>query len=211
MNTQNRTLTRHSVVLAQQPIHKSVRHIGQVESLLRKLGLVPWWHRDPIRRSGSCEWSWIEIFQRDDFRCVFCGTNLAESSRALAHGSIDHLIPRSVFRNEQEANRGGNLVTSCADCNALKADWRPVALTDLAWRSRAAFIGAARHHIEAVARFRYEKDKAILAMARNGAPLQSWREERQPAIESDRLDYFASPFAKIAGIALRSSAGRPRE
>lgn len=211
MNIQNHTIARKPVVSVQQHCPKQICHIDRVESHLRALGRVPWWHRDPLRKAGPSEWSWIKIFQRDHFCCVFCGTNLAESSRALAQRTTDHLIPKLLFPSEQEANRGCNLVTACADCNALKADWRPTTVSDLAWRSRAAFIRAARCHIEKMARARHEKDQPVLEMAQDGAPLEEWSDERQADIESDRLDYLASPFAKIAGIDMRSSAGRPRE
>lgn len=56
------------------------------------------------------------IFERDEFRCQYCGEVFAES-----HLNIDHVIPR---------DKGGvtsweNVVTSCIDCNSRKANRVP--------------------------------------------------------------------------------------
>lgn len=55
----------------------------------------------------------IEIFVRDNGRCVYCGLQVS-----LATMTLDHVLP---------ASRGGpgakwNLVTSCQPCNQQKAD-----------------------------------------------------------------------------------------
>ena len=56
----------------------------------------------------------IRVFERDGFRCVYCGDTAGESTTI----EVDHIIPVS---------RGGtsnieNLQTLCAPCNAGKSD-----------------------------------------------------------------------------------------
>ena len=48
------------------------------------------------------------LFKRDDFKCVYCGTN-----KDL---TIDHVIPKVKGGN----NKWTNLVTCCHDCNVKK-------------------------------------------------------------------------------------------
>ena len=52
-----------------------------------------------------------EIFARDDYRCVYCGTVAA--SELL---SIDHVQPRVKGGDHS----GGNVVTACIPCNTAK-------------------------------------------------------------------------------------------
>lgn len=56
------------------------------------------------------------LFERDNYRCQYCGNNFEE-----AHLNMDHVIPR---------DRGGrtsweNIVTSCIKCNSRKANRLP--------------------------------------------------------------------------------------
>jgi 5-methylcytosine-specific restriction endonuclease McrA len=56
------------------------------------------------------------VFERDRYRCQYCGRVYPESKL-----NLDHVIPR---------DRGGrtsweNLVTSCIDCNSRKANRLP--------------------------------------------------------------------------------------
>tara|TARA_R100000027_G_scaffold22267_2_gene16137 strand:- start:1469 stop:2134 length:666 start_codon:yes stop_codon:yes gene_type:complete len=56
------------------------------------------------------------IFERDDYRCQYCGDIFSEAKL-----NLDHVIPR---------DRGGrtsweNLVTSCIECNSRKANRLP--------------------------------------------------------------------------------------
>lgn len=55
------------------------------------------------------------LFERDDFKCVYCG------SSSIEHGALllaDHVIPIS----EGGDNTVYNLVTCCYECNLLKGD-----------------------------------------------------------------------------------------
>jgi hypothetical protein len=64
-------------------------------------------------RRGELPVPRFKIFQRDGFRCVYCGRSSTDDGVKL---QVDHLKPL--------ANGGGssreNLVTACADCNLEK-------------------------------------------------------------------------------------------
>jgi hypothetical protein len=57
---------------------------------------------------------WV-IFNRDDFRCVYCGKSSIEDGVKL---EADHVIARSAGG----LDTAGNLVTSCRTCNRSKFD-----------------------------------------------------------------------------------------
>jgi 5-methylcytosine-specific restriction endonuclease McrA len=65
--------------------------------------------RDPKLHKGYR----MKIFQRDNFRCVYCGKSGIEDG-AILH--IDHVVPKSLDNN----NSLLNLVTSCSECNMGK-------------------------------------------------------------------------------------------
>lgn len=54
----------------------------------------------------------FQIFSRDKFRCIYCGSSTDEGKRL----TIDHIYPR----NEGGQNDVYNLITSCLDCNVSK-------------------------------------------------------------------------------------------
>ena len=91
----------------------------------------------------------IRVFQRDGYRCVYCGR--ADPDVEL---SVDHVEPRMRGGD----NSAGNLVTACLECNRQKAGqaaWSYLqdrdeerrsflARTDYVWpRLRAAILEAA--------------------------------------------------------------------
>jgi len=62
----------------------------------------------------------LDVFKRDDFKCVYCDYDGSKSFDAWLRGSfhVDHWVPRS---------RGGtdeieNLRTACGPCNAYKGN-----------------------------------------------------------------------------------------
>jgi 5-methylcytosine-specific restriction endonuclease McrA len=56
-----------------------------------------------------------EVFARDDFRCVYCGLQFPAEEL-----TVDHVQPRVRGGD----NSGGNVVTACGGCNALKGHRR---------------------------------------------------------------------------------------
>lgn len=57
---------------------------------------------------------WV-IFNRDDFRCVYCGKSSVEDQVKL---EADHVVARSAGGTDT----AGNLVTACLGCNRSKFD-----------------------------------------------------------------------------------------
>jgi 5-methylcytosine-specific restriction endonuclease McrA len=87
------------------------------------------------------------VFERDDFRCVYCGVEFP--AEAL---SVDHVQPR--VRGGDRS--GGNLVTACGGCNTRKGHRRLAEfLADEPVAAANFFRLAARHvwprHLRAVA------------------------------------------------------------
>lgn len=55
------------------------------------------------------------IFERDEYRCVYCGEQFAAEEL-----TIDHVEPRVRGGDRSD----GNLVTACGGCNTLKGHRR---------------------------------------------------------------------------------------
>lgn len=59
----------------------------------------------------------LRVWQRDKWRCRYCGEKLLRKAEA----TVDHVIPRS----RGGSNKMSNLVTACVPCNQGKADKLP--------------------------------------------------------------------------------------
>ncbi len=55
------------------------------------------------------------IYERDDYRCVYCGEQFPAEELTL-----DHVLPRVKGGDRSE----GNLVTACSTCNTAKGHRR---------------------------------------------------------------------------------------
>ncbi|MEM0966656.1 MAG: HNH endonuclease [Verrucomicrobiota bacterium] len=80
---------------------------------LPQILLLKEFDRVPVQDTKLCR---RNIFERDNYRCQYCGEVFPESKL-----NLDHVIPR---------DRGGrtsweNLVTSCIECNSKKANRLP--------------------------------------------------------------------------------------
>lgn len=83
------------------------------------------WIRDEKRR---------RIYDRDDWRCIWCGRRVATLAAieqeaqegslrpAAALACLDHVCPRS----RGGSNEAGNLVTSCMGCNEARGEQAPL-------------------------------------------------------------------------------------
>lgn len=67
-----------------------------------------------IEKNENTTRSKFYLFNRDDFKCVYCGKSSIEDGVKLV---IDHLIPYRKTHN----NSIYNLVTSCNECNLSKS------------------------------------------------------------------------------------------
>jgi len=57
----------------------------------------------------------FNVFERDNFRCAYCGKTSYEDNVKLV---VEHIFPRS----KGGTNEGHNLITACSDCNNRKSD-----------------------------------------------------------------------------------------
>jgi len=57
----------------------------------------------------------LAIYIRDNFMCLYCGTNLRDTDPAKEM-SLDHLLPRVSGGN----NESTNLITACRACNCSR-------------------------------------------------------------------------------------------
>ena len=64
------------------------------------------------RRAEGYATSDFRIFERDGFRCQYCGKTPRDGIRL----QIDHITPRCLGGGSEE----DNLVTACAQCNGSK-------------------------------------------------------------------------------------------
>ncbi len=63
----------------------------------------------PLRRQN--------ILIRDKYTCQYCGIKISQNS-----ATIDHIKPKSHFKNKEEAHSWENLVAACNKCNSKKED-----------------------------------------------------------------------------------------
>ena len=76
------------------------------------------------------------IFERDDYRCVYCGEQFPAEELTL-----DHVQPRVRGGDRSD----GNLVTACSACNTLKGHRRLVDFLRDEPSARANFFRYALH------------------------------------------------------------------
>lgn len=67
---------------------------------------------------------WIKIWVRDRFCCVYCGENLLLDVIHMASAQLDHIIPKSRYKDY--TNEDSNLVLSCYCCNQIKRAFDPL-------------------------------------------------------------------------------------
>lgn len=77
-----------------------------------------------------------EIFERDGYRCVYCGERFPAEEL-----TIDHVQPRVRGGDRSE----GNLVTACRGCNTLKGHRRLSVFLRENASARQHFFELAKH------------------------------------------------------------------
>lgn len=70
---------------------------------------------DRLRKQNNWSVLRLTVFERDDFRCVYCGCDVS------ADPQCDHIHPIS----RGGANTLDNLATACRPCNSSKGDKTP--------------------------------------------------------------------------------------
>jgi hypothetical protein len=83
-----------------------------------------WYCSDSCRAQHNVPLSAYVIFERDRFRCIYCGRSSIEDGIALA---IDHIVPYALGG----AGTPNNLVTACSNCNHSKSCYElPASVAD---------------------------------------------------------------------------------
>jgi len=105
----------------------------------------------------------IQLFERDQGRCVYCGLDLKADYDRFMMATEDHLVPASKGNHGRDLQ---NLVLSCRTCNSLKSNFVPDPPIDLK-EHRRQYITAVRAHIMAK---RAERVKEFLKVTHPGSP-----------------------------------------
>lgn len=85
----------------------------------------------------------LQLFERDQGRCVFCGLDLRADYDRFMMATEDHLVPESKGGKGRDLQ---NLVLSCVVCNRFKADFVPKPPVDPK-KQRREYIRAVRDHV----------------------------------------------------------------
>lgn len=83
------------------PFPKTIRLVNYIH--------VPFRYADEV-------WSKEGVKRRDNHKCGYCGKKAT---------TVDHIVPKSRFIPQVEANTWGNTVASCHSCNSKKANNTP--------------------------------------------------------------------------------------
>lgn len=115
-------------------------HLKHEDSIRKRSG-----PRKPLSRETE-----NAIFKRDGWHCRYCGIRVLDKvvprefnilpgtplwtrktkapgqrhpALYILWGSVDHVVPWTMFYSDNEANAMGNLVTACSTCNYGKVNW----------------------------------------------------------------------------------------
>ena len=103
----------------------------------------------------------LQLFERDQGRCVYCGLDLKADYDRFMMATEDHLVPGSKGGAARDL---GNLVLSCRVCNGLKGNYVPEPAID-SIADRRNYIVAVRAHIM---KRRSERLKAFMQVTHPG-------------------------------------------
>ncbi len=115
--------------------------------------LWAWLEKQPVKwwRQGTPfgpKFGWLQIFEADNWHCVYCGCDLARSEDAVAESTEEHLVPQSLFNvGNVSSDVSDNVTACCTSCNGLKGPAVPV-IGSPAWKTRASYIAALRIYID---------------------------------------------------------------
>ena len=105
---------------------------------------------------------WQRVYDRDGYRCIYCGIALDEEFHIFHSATEDHLFPLARRGSDRKgADTEANVVSACHVCNSLKADFVPemahaegilIQMLSQRWQvatdHREAYIRAVREEIE---------------------------------------------------------------
>ena len=95
------------------------------------------------RMPATLKSKFLQLFERDQGRCVYCGLDLKADYDRFMMATEDHLVPDSKGGKGRDL---ANLILSCRVCNGLKANFVPQPAID-PLTDRGKYIAAVRAHI----------------------------------------------------------------
>ena len=66
----------------------------------------------------------VGIWVRDEFKCIYCGEYLLKDRIRMISAQIDHVLPKSKYK--EFAELPNNRVLSCFCCNQIKGPFDPL-------------------------------------------------------------------------------------
>jgi CRISPR/Cas system Type II protein with McrA/HNH and RuvC-like nuclease domain len=93
--------------------------------------------------SAPSKSKFLQLFERDKGRCVFCGLDLRADFDRFMMATEDHLVPSSKSGKSRDLD---NLVLCCLVCNRFKANYVPEKPIDPI-KQRQEYIRDVRGHI----------------------------------------------------------------
>ena len=93
-----------------------------------------------MSRHKPLEW-YRETYIRDDYKCVYCDTDLKLRFNDWMSIEIDHIVPKSKGGSDDLDNRA----TSCSVCNSFKHSYVPNNFENM---SRQELVKAIRKKIQ---------------------------------------------------------------
>jgi 5-methylcytosine-specific restriction endonuclease McrA len=124
-----------------------------------------WWIEG---REFGPKFGWPEVYEADNWHCIYCGKDLAENEDAFAEATKEHLVAQSLFTgSDRNPHHENNVAVCCSACNELKGPHMPE-INTRAWSSRREFILAMREFIgaERAKRAAEYRARAFKALAR---------------------------------------------
>lgn len=124
-----------------------------------------WWKKG---KPFDSQFGWPQIYEADNWHCIYCGKDLAANEEVFAESTKDHLVPQSLFSlSKLNANYEFNVAICCSACNELKSSFMPE-IGKPPWSSRQAYVNAMRELItsERLKRAKEYRDRAFKALAR---------------------------------------------
>ncbi len=73
----------------------------------------------------------VEVWVKDEFKCVYCGAYLLSDVHMMFSAQIDHILPKSKQKYKRFADMKDNWALSCSCCNHLKGASDPLIGQDI--------------------------------------------------------------------------------
>ncbi len=77
-------------------------------------------------------WSPGALFMRDHYQCQYCGKQLDPHAphNSPLRPTVDHIMPKHLFKDKSKASTWTNTCTACTDCNRRKGGMHPKSMKE---------------------------------------------------------------------------------